>query len=124
MMRFSRIGSLLVAFLLLTSTAMAYADCAGKASGRIERLRTSSRGPSSQPGPGRAGCQLALASAVTDRAQRWRSLPAPPTGSADASREVTVQGDQVSVVHQAGSTNNTYVCFRDTIDPRGPKGAR
>ncbi len=57
-------------------------------------------------------CQSTLARAVADRAQRWRGLP---------TQTVTVEGNQVSVTSSAGFINYTYVCFPDTMDPRGPK---
>lgn len=67
-------------------------------------------------------CQPTMLQAVTDRGQRWRSLPTPPGGGTGASPEVKVEGNRVSVLSKGGFLVYTYLCLPDTVDPRGPKG--
>jgi hypothetical protein len=59
--------------------------------------------------------------AMVDRAQRWRALPAPPSGAIGVSPEVKVEGNQVTVRGSAAFFNYRYLCLPDTVDPRGPK---
>jgi len=61
--------------------------------------------------------------AVADRGARWRSLSGPSSSpTAETSREVQVDGNQVSVISKAGVLHYRYLCLPDTIDPRGFKG--
>jgi len=120
-MRFARRAPLLVAFLLLTSAAPAYAECAWVLWGELTGPPTYETSDflvsafDTKP-----ACEQALSKQVAQATRRKAK---------DA--EVTV--DDVSgrprIWHKMrakdGSTLTTiyrYVCLPDTVDPRGPKG--
>ena len=118
MMRLLRRASLLVALSLLTSAATAYAECAWVFWLEVASPPTqqSSSRPVSAWGT-REDCEQALTQKLASDSVK------------DTSMDVTVDpqpGRPRLWVRRKGHAEPlavyTYVCFPDTVDPRGPKG--
>src|SRR2546428_436945 len=111
MMRAVRKSTLFVAFYLLTSAATAYAECAWvlwKDTTDYETVTV----PMSAFGTKQA-CERALG----EQLAKWR------TG--DTNLKATVRDTTVFVETKDGRSMTTavhYICFPDTVDPRGSKG--
>jgi hypothetical protein len=129
MMRLGRRATLLVALLLLTSAATAYAECAWVLWEDVTTFDARGEWPHewsiiiASPNP--QDCQNFRAAATKDRADRWRNIPRPPGAdptTASPGPSVKSEGNQVTVSGASGVTSYRYLCLPDTVDPRGPKG--
>ena len=127
MMRLGRRASLLVAFSLLTSAATAYAECAWvlweqtttwKASPKnVEETQWAPvTAASEQP-----GCESSKANRIRETARKISSARRP--------KDTIMPIDDDSVMwswEEADGTKGAqffrFLCFPDTVDPRGPKG--
>ncbi len=109
-----RTALLLVAFYLLTSAATVYADCAWVLWEDILTTKATTTEPI-RAYTTKSDCDRALRDALAE----FKSLPGQivSRGRGDKYQEAYVTIGKET-------TGYRYVCLPDTIDPRGPKGAR
>jgi hypothetical protein len=122
MMRLGRTAALLVAFLLLTTAAPAYAECAWVF--WQEAIEPQAHEPSTWPVSAwetKSACEQALA----------KKMASDTASSSKAKDTEVIAGDmggkpairiRTKGRPDLGITAYMYVCFLDTVDPRGPKG--